>query len=197
MTTDYHLPVTTGSNVTDGMSVGEFNEWRRSFYGKAGRCQYCGAKFAASETVIMARDWDMYGDWIAVCAGCANHEELAAALCPITCRGCGQSMLTPRRGSRQNLWTGESRAIRSQTCSKRCEQRYQRQLQRENREKVNCCVCSRLFRPKRSAKFCSGACRQWAYRRPNTATERPRVRKTAAVRGSSEGHHHRSWKYRR
>ena len=175
MTASYYLPVTGVPNVFPGGSIGEFDEWRaaRGFLGKAGCCQYCGVNFAPDETVIMVRDWWLYGDWASVCAGCADPEELAASKRRDTCRGCGQPMLIPRRQSRLNPRTGECRAIRSQVCGKRCEQRYRRQLQRESRKEVHCTVCALPFVPKRSdAKFCSGACRQWTYRRQRQGTSR-------------------------
>jgi ribosomal protein L24E len=150
-----------------GMSVNEFNAMRAPFYGKAGVCQYCGAKFRPDQTIVIVRDWDGWGhDWSAVCVGCASPEELALAKIQTSCKGCGRPMLTPHRSGRAITWTGDYRSILAQTCSARCEQRYRRKLNREQRPEIACTVCSKSFRPNRAdAKFCSNACRQWAYRR--------------------------------
>jgi hypothetical protein len=155
-----------------GMSIREFNEMRRPFYGKAGLCQYCGTRFASDQTVVIVRDYDggpdecPWHDWCAVCVGCAHPDDLAAAWRKTTCKGCGQPMLVPHRVARMNIRTGACDATAVSTCSTRCEQRYRRRLRRQAKSSLVCTVCNAAFRPARAdAKFCSNACRQWAYRR--------------------------------
>jgi hypothetical protein len=175
----YHSSV-TAPPVFPGGSINDFNEWRlaRGFYRKSGLCQYCGAQFASDETVVIVRDFwavPLQGknfpdnDWIPVCVGCAgmwDPRDLAAAQHQTTCKGCGQSMLVPDRRVRTDIWKGRLLAIRASTCSSRCEQRYRRRFRQIHKEKINCSVCNVPFRPKRAdARFCSNACRQWAYRR--------------------------------
>ena len=68
------------------------------------------------------------------------------------CRGCGEPMMHPV-GYRLFRW---------QVCSNRCYQRARRKLKRMLK---NCEVCKQGFKPARNdARFCSNACRQWAYR---------------------------------
>jgi ribosomal protein L24E len=177
MDANYHLPVTQSvSDIEDGggawMNIREFNEMRRPFYGKSGLCQYCGTRFAPGQTVMIVRDYDggpdgcSWHDWCAVCVGCASPDDLAAARRKAACKGCGQHMLVPHRVVRMNMRTGAYDAIAASTCSTRCEQRYRRRLRRQAKSSLACTVCNTAFRPARTdAKFCSNACRQWAYRR--------------------------------
>jgi hypothetical protein len=151
-----------------GLSNNQFNAQRRGFLGKSGLCQRCGWKFTQDEIVYLVRDYELFGDWIAVCARCADDEEREACRLDGQCKGCGQPMRTPYMRTRSNIWTGECNVITANVCSKRCEQRYRRRLQRERGSgaETRCTVCGVGFRPKRDdAKFCSSACRQWAYRR--------------------------------
>ena len=154
------------------MTWGEFAAFR-DFLGKAGVCQYCGAKFEPDQTVIIVRDYEAtwVQDWSAVCVSCASYEEIAAAKRRVSCKGCGQPMLAPYRRvpavrvDHGGSFSLDPRPILASTCSRRCEQRYRRKLRRGRRDKIACAVCEKGFRPVRSdARFCSNACRQWAYR---------------------------------
>jgi len=88
----------------------------------------------------------------AVCESCARPVELAIATQSAICEGCEQRLLH-RDGSRSPV-----------CCSSRCEQRVRR---RERRLiwSSPCDGCGNSFNPQRAdARFCSGACRQRAYR---------------------------------
>ena len=93
---------------------------------------------------------------VSICADCfkrdvswdeATRQERYAR----DCRGCGEPLKTPLYGR-----------FRWHVCSSRC---YQRALRKDKRSFMNCEVCKKTFHPARAgARFCSNACRQWAYR---------------------------------
>jgi hypothetical protein len=89
--------------------------------------------------------------WAPFCEDCATIEEAAIPRTESVCDGCGLRMLVP---------TGYA----IETCSRAC---YQRIARKANRLKQCICeVCKQDFVTSRAdSKFCSAACRQWAYRR--------------------------------
>lgn len=141
----------------------------------SGHCAQCRAAFAPDQVVIVVRyghEWFEYY-WVTVCAACAEPAEQARATHKVTCEGCGQPMLTPRYPGTVMRWVSSWKNIGEHVCSKRCEQRYRRRLQRASRDETHCTVCGVGFRPKRAdAKFCSNACRQAGYRRRAQSDER-------------------------
>jgi hypothetical protein len=142
----------------------------------AGRCHYCAVPFESDETVVIVRGSERNHpflivplEWVSVCVACAEPDELKAACYQTVCEGCGQPMLTPNWVPSFSSIFSASRPG-SRVCSARCAQRYRRR-QRESRDEVRCSVCNIGFRPRRAdARFCSGACRQWAYRLRNHLT---------------------------
>jgi hypothetical protein len=140
-----------------------------------GYCSRCQAKFAPDQVVVVVRKGDKWfeTDWVTVCAACAEPAEQARAKYKVMCEGCSQPMLTPRYPCAVRRWVSSWKNIGEHVCSKRCEQRYRRRLQRESRDETHCTVCGVGFRPKRAdAKFCSNACRQRAYREVSADVER-------------------------
>jgi hypothetical protein len=134
-----------------------------TYFKNAGHCTRCGEPFITDTSVYMVREevaWAVYGDTaftqqetVPVCAGCATVKEQAHAVVSLECQGCRQRMLA---------YDSFQRIV---ICSDRCAQRLRRKLRRENREPQTCSICKLSFQPKRSdARFCSNACRQWAYR---------------------------------
>jgi hypothetical protein len=98
-----------------------------------------------------------------VCAACVSAAERVALTQKAKCVSCGCTMLSkpPRRA-----WSLS--AIRP-TCSSRCAQRMRRQRRRSYRYRPKgssvCKICKTSFTPKRTdARYCSGRCRQQAYR---------------------------------
>ena len=88
---------------------------------------------------------------VLVCEACATVKEQTNATVAITCKGCGLPMLVPE-------WMRSER-----TCSTRCAQRELR-FRRRHKKRM-CGTCGLRFETTRiDAKFCSGACRQMAYR---------------------------------
>lgn len=127
---------------------------------KNDHCTRCHKPFN-SRLMFMVREcvaWKTFSNEFAVtnteivpvCGGGATTAESAQATRQATCKGCNAPMLTPPS------WQKD-------ICSSRCEQRAHRARRRTPSRP--CAVCKIEFVPKRSdAKFCSGACRQWAYR---------------------------------
>jgi hypothetical protein len=125
---------------------------------EAHTCHWCREKFRPGQmrcpvTTSTSVGWAV----VSLCMDCfkqASPEETHENQQPRyqrECRGCGEPMLTPLYGR-----------FRWQVCSPRCYQRANRVRKRESRR----CICKKWFTPARkSALYCSNACRQWAYRR--------------------------------
>jgi hypothetical protein len=95
--------------------------------------------------------------WIAPCCRrCTPHQE--DYLGPRPCGGCGRP-----------VYTKDDRRVRLRIlCSDKCKQQVQAREARELRrlDPIPCELCGEVFEPARSdARFCSGACKQIAYRR--------------------------------
>ena len=82
-----------------------------------------------------------------------------------TCRGCGEP-----------ISISSHPRFQYEVCSRRCYQRYYRKHRREHGSMIDwkhhdwpsCEVCDQEIRGRRKdVKFCSSACRQWAYRQRN------------------------------
>jgi predicted nucleic acid-binding Zn ribbon protein len=126
-------------------------------------CFYCGRRFDRGQMRYPIRNFDWGADLVSVCVTCFKEE----ADFDVTsrqpryerqCNGCGEPIMTPTYG-----------VLGWQICSRRCYQRTLRK--RHRREKSRCCkVCKKRLEPTRKdARFCSNACRQFAYR----ARQRP------------------------
>jgi hypothetical protein len=153
----------------------------------SGACQRCGGKFAADQRVTIVRERIGFGfmpsanmyvgattEWVAVCAACATPAEAAEAEHELNCRGCGQPMATPHPHYSFEAEDGATYGrLRYKVCSDRCAQRWRRHRQAEGQPLATCETCKTAFRPTRKdARFCSNACRQWAYRqRVTTGTK--------------------------
>ena len=89
-----------------------------------------------------------------LCGQCATPHETAYADTTAACPGCGIMMNFSRRDAYTTRWIA---------CSTRC---YQRAWRSSHRIKTRTCeVCRTEFpSPRKDARFCSGACRQWQYR---------------------------------
>ena len=100
---------------------------------------------------------------VPVCEVCITDEELKRVSHDVTCKGCGRRLsLLRRRISRRASLNGDQRQMRAE-CSDAC---FRRVLHKRHRLKDHICtVCREEFTSARNdAKFCSSACRQWAYR---------------------------------
>jgi len=138
----------------------------------SGACQRCDTEFAGGQVVTIVLEDIAFGlltegrcigvteEWVAVCDACATPAEAAEAEYRRDCRGCGQPMLTPHYDD-----GADSGRLRLKVCSNRCLQRWRRVLRARRRPHATCPVCKFSFRPSRAdARYCSNACRQWAYR---------------------------------
>jgi hypothetical protein len=140
-----------------------------------GHCTRCRKPFAADAPAFMVRELVGYGligseekgyaylgsEWatVPVCEPCGTVKEQADAgqhgQKETVCKSCGIRMI-------HCDW---SYYRRHNVCTPRCAQRVRRRARREQRPEQTCTVCKTMFQPKRAdAKFCSSACRQWAYR---------------------------------
>ncbi len=135
------------------------------------RCQRCKHQFVGGARLFMVVEkviWACYTafnlyqpEWVPVCAECLSADEQKWSWRERDCRGCERQMSIP--SSRSSL-PYEKRAIPC-VCSSRC---YQRIRRKERREwlRYPCKMCGKAFKPARAdARYCSSACRQWAYRR--------------------------------
>jgi hypothetical protein len=131
-----------------------------SYFIKADHCTRCHEPLASSAYMVRNRvvvrmigdDFHIYRKQkVPVCEACTAPAEAALCVNNKPCPGCGLGMKCD----------GNVRY-----CSERCAKRLLRQRRQHWRPKKFCAVCKTSFKPKRSdAEFCSGPCRQWAYRR--------------------------------
>jgi hypothetical protein len=116
-----------------------------------GHCDGCGQKLSAA-AVMVTEKW---GGAVPVCEPCAASwgEDSAGPRRQIECPGCGLMLSI----STARVWQ------HIKACSSICYQRGRRKSQRF--KQVICETCKTEFQSTRKdAQFCSGACRQWAYR---------------------------------
>ena len=109
-------------------------------------------------------DFPIYSEKkVPVCEICVTDQERERQHYKVTCKGCGRLLSFPlqRLGRVASLNGGGHRTAR--TCSNAC---FRRALRKRRRPKGHvCAVCREEFTSARKdAKFCSSACRQWAYR---------------------------------
>jgi hypothetical protein len=135
-------------------------------FGRYGHCAQCGGELLR---VILAprRSFPDDGPFAhhiysltPLCGQCATPEELAYASHSMSCPGCSISMQISPRDAMMTKWPA---------CSDRC---YQRAWRQSRRMKQRACeVCRATFSTARTdTRFCSGACRQWAFRLRRRAT---------------------------
>jgi hypothetical protein len=128
----------------------------------AGHCTRCGDRFGDNATAYMVREkvaWTVRGDIaftqreiVAVCDACVTLDEQERCTEHVTCKGCGQRMMSQFPGARP-------------ICSNRCAQRELRSRRRAAAPLAFCKTCGTSFRRSRvDVKYCSSACRQAAYR---------------------------------
>ena len=139
------------------------------FIKRAGHCTRCGSPLG--KALYMVREhvtWRVTQpdgltreEIVAVCTACATPAEKAAAKAaaiapPPVCAGCGRQMHVAARGRR-------GRYLSPDVCSSPCGGRARR---RADRYKQRVCeVCRTEFTSAlKRARYCSGACRQAAYR---------------------------------
>jgi hypothetical protein len=122
-------------------------------------CLFCGKRFDRGQMRYPIRNWGPWEpDFVSVCMPCFKDIDdpdytSTQKRYERECNGCGEPILNPSEG-----------VFAWQVCSKRC---YQRALRKRHRREKwrNCKTCKRHFVPSRNdARFCSNACRQWAYR---------------------------------
>jgi hypothetical protein len=100
---------------------------------------------------------------VPVCRMCTWDEELAHNRYWVNCAGCDRRLSVPRwKTGRVASLMGGGHPTRH-TCNNAC---LRRALRKKRRVKdLTCTVCKEEFASARKdAKYCSGACRQWAYR---------------------------------
>jgi hypothetical protein len=125
-----------------------------------GHCTRCRGPIGDTAHMVRERvahtiigDFAVHTDkWTPVCEPCAKPKEMFYATISRICIGCGQKMLV-------------APSCVTRVCSSRC---YQRNLRARHRaEALNSCLtCGSNFAPKwKDALYCSGACKQSAFRR--------------------------------
>ena len=93
-----------------------------------------------------------YTDRVPVCAACFTEPHNADNWKWSDCPGCGREMYA---------YNGRETTT---TCSTRCHQRVHRKQRREAKTTF-CEMCNIEIKARRQdTRFCSSACRQWAYR---------------------------------
>lgn len=135
------------------------------YFLKAGHCTRCQQPLASSAFMVKEKiAWRVIGsgaDALAltqkqlapVCEACPTPKEAAAGIHTITCPGCDITFKHNGRWGRR-------------CCSEACAKRYLRRRKQDCKPERQCAVCKLMFKPARSdAEYCSGACRQWAFRR--------------------------------
>jgi predicted nucleic acid-binding Zn ribbon protein len=127
----------------------------------------CGKRFVRGQMRYPIRNWPTHDDDLqaslgSLCMPCFKEAHVSETSrqqrYERECNGCGEPIMTPLEG-----------VFGWQVCSKRC---YQRALRKRHRRENSrsCKVCKDRFEPTRKdARFCSNACRQFAYR----ARQRP------------------------
>lgn len=88
-----------------------------------------------------------------ICEPCATPKEIALCNRTRACASCGMTI--------KHYWRWDRRC-----CSDRCLKRLARARRQQGGPEKSCAACKVMFKPKRAdAEYCSGPCRQWAYRR--------------------------------
>ena len=151
-------------------------------------CHHCRETFKPGQTRFVILD-ETYKAWgiVPICMDCFKamrppRISITDAACHgltpqrfrRTCQGCGEQISVP-----------DLARLRYNVCSRRCYQRVYRKYKREYGSTIDwkmqdiewpqCATCNREMKGHRKdAKFCSSACRQWAYRRRKHASLKPR-----------------------
>jgi hypothetical protein len=134
------------------------------FRERGGHCTRCHGSIGETANMVFEKVvHTAFGDaaihvdkWTPVCDPCAKPKEMFHATMPRTCVECGQRMLMPP-------------SCATKVCSSRC---YQRNLRARHRAQAfeTCLACGSNFAPKRKdARYCSGACKQSAFRKRKAA----------------------------
>jgi hypothetical protein len=131
-----------------------------ALFKKPGCCTQCHAPITLAYIATRTVCWQIVSDLslcqqenVPLCEDCTTPKEQAFCQHQRDCLGCGMTMHCG--------WN-----FASSFCSARCQKRSRRQRRQQHRPMMTCTVCKVQFKPKRTdAQFCSGACRQWAYRR--------------------------------
>ena len=139
---------------------------------RAGHCTRCEAPFAADTTIYMVRErviWEVthdgrvFWEWktVAACEQCLTVQEQAYQHTALgTCGGCAHRLMLAAENKYRD---GRQWAVRA--CCDRCVQRIRRNGKcKRIRRSTWCTDCGKAFDAKRTATFCSPACRQRAYR---------------------------------
>ena len=140
-------------------------------------CHWCREKFKSGQVRYVIDDSiEAVPGWerVSICEPC--WEEYGSQDAPNeprerferTCGGCGDPIMVAggyhcvEPGLRRSGW-------HDYVCSNRCHQRARRKIRQKDRlafKPKSCDICQRTFKPVRAdARYCSSACRQWAYRR--------------------------------
>jgi hypothetical protein len=135
----------------------------------AGRCTRCHYLFDGPAYMVLDGAESINGRALGwhvspVCTTCVTREERDAPHRNSDCPGCGRLLYFPlRRVSRRTSLSGGDQRPLATTCSNAC---FRRSLRKKRRIKnLTCTVCKEKFASvRKDAKYCSGACRQWAYR---------------------------------
>ena len=110
--------------------------------------------------------------WTAVCEDCVMPAEAAEDRMRIQCAGCGLDLSVP------HLYGQPSAKVCSRACLHRALRKSKRPKQRV------CGTCKTPFiSSRRDARFCSAACRQWAYRLRSSVGEKRGLRRATEDAG--------------
>ena len=124
-----------------------------------------GSKIYVAKRTVIGSALCCDGQWFAlsatdrvpVCGACFDPPASDYSWQWSDCPGCGRQMYAQRRVL---VWHPGILA-----CSARCRQRERRRQRREQRSAF-CTICNIEIKGQRKdTRYCSNACRQWAYRR--------------------------------
>jgi hypothetical protein len=151
-------------------------------------CQRCGNAMGENETAFMVRQRVAianYGteddpfpltDWLPVpiCQTCLTPKEQAQDRVESICAGCSRLLSIPDGVTCTKRWI---------YCSDRCRRRMARKT---HRQKLRLCkTCGNSFQsPRKDARYCSSACRQWSYRRRRSVPFRAKATHEPENRGA-------------
>lgn len=176
--------------MTDALRLRDISprKYRRPVTGSHHHCHWCETRFeAGAKRFVILDGVNHSGGWGLAsicfecfkCDGASEDSGLDLERTTRECQGCGEPVSIPFRRYR-----GAGRWFQWGVCSNACYQRAYRKRRRQqggstidwkHGDHRQCCECCKqpISGKRNDARFCSGKCRQWQYRR---RIDRPALR---------------------
>jgi hypothetical protein len=125
-------------------------------------CTVCKRRLASDAPIYLAKVYGEASSWKARCAAHARSDSFRTYHDPKACEFCGRTV-------HRQIWSKGIRSLKMRMYCSDCYRDANRRAairRRGVRRPIDCTECSERFTPRRDdAVYCSGACRQKAYRK--------------------------------